>query len=462
MSSSSTMSDPPTEDETVAIARNIDNAPEPKESDECPKSDPPEQPATPELTSDETIPEPRTIDTAISALAPESTHEAVVEPSTETQSTEYASAEVSNSQQTAPSSQGAAQQRTSWISNRRSASFVRYLEDYAPEVITFPNPPPRPSVSPDNATKTPSRPLKRKHSFVRISTNEDGTARIVTDLDKTPSPPKSKKTPSSFSRAAAGLRRSYSAAGLNDRLAAAARGEPSPKVPRTTSNIGRSRDSRAWEFWCDPESRSTTSLTTRAEQEESGSAADAIGILRANRRILAQNQARQNSSPLMARHSSHKVQGSPLVKKSRGAMQRASTINGRFSSNDYTDYKKGDESTESDDFPQTESDKENWEPDAPKSSVRRDRQVAATPPASRAARRILGENTDLMSQTSSFGAMLAKDKRKGGKSIVDPEQDDELREFMHGDDASGRSSINSAEEAGCVEGLLKLSQGQWR
>ncbi|KAI4906897.1 hypothetical protein J4E90_010100 [Alternaria incomplexa] len=460
MSSSSTMSDPPTEDETVAIARNIDNAPGPKDAGECPTSDPPEQPATPELTSDETIPEPRTIDTAFSANEPENANEVVAEPSTETQNTENASAEISNSQQAAPSSQGAAQQRTSWISNRRSASFVRYLDDYTPEVITFPNAPPKPSVSPDHATKTPSRPLKRKHSFVRIATNEDGTARIVTDLDKTPSPPKSKKTPSSFSRAAAGLRRSYSAAGLNDRLAAAARGEPSPKVPRTTSNIGRSRDSRAWEFWCDPESRSTTSLTTRAEQEESGSAADAIGILRANRRILAQNQARQNSSPLMARHSSHKVQSSPL-KKARGSMQRASTINGRFSSKDYADYKKGGESTESDEFPQTESDKENWEPNASK-SVRRDRQVAATPPASRAARKILGENTDLMSQTSSLGAMLAKDKRKAGKSVVDPEQDDELRQFMHGDDASGRSSINSAEEAGCVEGLLKLSQGQWK
>ncbi|KAI4665214.1 uncharacterized protein J4E88_010539 [Alternaria novae-zelandiae] len=460
MSSSSTMSDPPTEDETVAIPRNIDNAPGPKDADECPRSDPPEQPATPELTSDETIPEPRTIDTAFSANEPENANEVVAEPSTETQNTENASAEISNSQQAAPSSQGAAQQRTSWISNRRSASFVRYLDDYTPEVITFPNAPPKPSVSPDRATKTPSRPLKRKHSFVRIATNEDGTARIVTDLDKTPSPPKSKKTPSSFSRAAAGLRRSYSAAGLNDRLAAAARGEPSPKVPRTTSNIGRSRDSRAWEFWCDPESRSTTSLTTRAEQEESGSAADAIGILRANRRILAQNQARQNSSPLMARHSSHKVQSSPL-KKARGSMQRASTISGRFSSKDYADYKKGGESTESDEFPQTESDKENWEPNASK-SVRRDRQVAATPPASRAARKILGENTDLMSQTSSLGAMLAKDKRKAGKGVVDPEQDDELRQFMHGDDASGRSSINSAEEAGCVEGLLKLSQGQWK
>ncbi|USP78392.1 uncharacterized protein yc1106_05666 [Curvularia clavata] len=462
LSSSSAMSDPLTEDEIAPpSARRIDNAPEPKESDECFKSDPPEQPATPELTSDETIPEPRTIDTAVSAAADsEHANETAVEPSTEAQA-ETAPAQTTDSQQVVSSSQGPAQSRTSWISNRRSASFVRYLEDYTPEVITFPNAPPRPSESPETIAKTPSRPLKRTHSFMRLSTNENGTARIVTDLDKTPSPPKSKKTPSSFSRAAAGLRRSYSAAGLNDRLAAAARGEPTPKIPRTASSIGRSRDSRAWEFWCDPETRSTTSLTARAEQEESGSAADAIGILRANRRILAQNQARQNSSPLTGRHSLHKVLGTPSVKKSRGPMQRASTISGRLSHHDYSDYKKSGDSTESDEFPQTESDKENWEPDAPK-TVCRDRQVAATPPASRGARQILGENRELMSQSSSLGALLAKEKRNGTKRVTDPEQDDELRQFMGGDGASGRSSINSAEEAGCVEGLLKLSQGQWR
>jgi hypothetical protein len=58
--------------------------------------------------------------------------------------------------------------------------------------------------------------------------------------------------------------------------------------------------------------------------------------------------------------------------------------------------------------------------------------------------------------------MLAREKGKSGKGIIDPEQDDELRSFMDGDDMSGRTSLGSAEEAGCVEGLLKLSQGQWR
>ncbi|CAO2651964.1 Nn.00g002470.m01.CDS01 [Neocucurbitaria sp. VM-36] len=458
MSSSSNMSDPPTEDETAV--RDIENALERTEPDECPKSDPPEQAATPESTSDETTLDSHHEDATETATSEHQVNlEAVVEPSTEPEVADVVPIESSNFQQPAPSSQGTSQPRTSWISNRRSASFVRYGEDYAPEVITFPNAPSKPTESPDTA-KSSSRSLKRTHSFVRISTNEDGTARIVTDLDKTPSPPHTKTNPSTFSRAAASLRRSYSVAGLNDRLAAAARGEPSPKMPRTSSNTGRSRDSRAWEFWCDPDSRSSTSLTTRAEQEGSGSAADAIGILRANRKILAQNQARQNT-PLLSRHGSHKALGSPGVKKSRGPMQRASTVNGRFSTKEYKEYKKGDDTTESDEFPQTESDKENWEPDAPK-SVRRDRQVAATPPASRAARQILGENTDLMSQTSSLGAMWAREKRKGGKAGVDPEEDDELRQFMNSDGLSGRTSLSSAEEAGCVEGLLKLSQGQWR
>lgn len=445
------MSDPPTEEESHVHA--TENVPQ-QQPEDCPGS---EGPATPELTSDATAPAPTSPfdETPAQKHETQSTVELTVECSTDPKTIDTAPTEAGISQEPAPSAQGTSQPRTSWISNRRSASFVRYSEDYAPEVITFPNAPSQPTESPKETTSS-TRSLKRTHSFVRLSTNEDGTARIVTDLDKTPSPPHSKTNPAAFSRAAAGLRRSYSAAGLNERLAAAARGEPSPKMPRTSA-IGRSRDSRAWEFWCDPDSRSTTSLTTRAEQEGSGSAADAIGILRANRKVLAQNQARQNT-PMLSRHGSARMLGSPGVKKSRGPMQRASTISGRFSTREYS--KKGGDETESDEMPQTESDKENWEPDIPK-SVRRDYQVS-TPRAARRARQILGENTELMSQTTSLGAMLAREKNKVVKDPLDPEQDDELRSFMNGDNASARSSINSAEEAGCVEGLLKLSQGQWR
>ena len=444
------MSDPATEDEH---ARDSGNAPEP--GPEAPKTDAPaERATTPEVTSDETAPETQPVEelTAAAEDNTQATTQPTVEPATNPHTIDTAPTEISNSQQSASASQGA-QPRTSWISNRRSASFVRSAEDYAPETITFPNAPSRAVESPEVSKSADTRPLKRAHSFVRIATNEDGSARVVTDLDKTPSPPHPKTTPVPFARAAAGLRRSYSAAGLNDRLIAAARGEPSPKIARVSPNIGRSRDSRAWEFWCDPDTRHNTSLTARAEQEGSGSAADAIGLLRANRRILAQNQARQNT-PLKSRQSSYKVLGSSGVKKSRGSMQRASTFN-VFSSGKK---QKDSDETESDDFPSTESDKENWEPDMPKSVRRRG---FATPGSATRPRQILGESTNVISQSASLGALLAKAK-KGGKGVVDPEQDDELRTFMNGDNGSARTNLSSAEEAGCVEGLLALSQGQWR
>lgn len=383
----------------------------------------------------------------------QTTSESVLVPSTDPHTAETAPTELSSSQQTIPSSQDASQNaRNSWISNRRSASF-RLSDDYVQESITFPT-----ATAPTTEqTGDTTRSLKRAHSFVRLSMTDDGTARVITDADKTPSPPHAKTNPNTFSRAAAGLRRSYSAAGLNERLTAASVSEPSPKLPRTTSNIGRSRDSRAWEFWCDPDTRNSRSLTTRADQEGSGSAADAIGLLRANRKVLRQNQTRQNAAVLSRQGSAKGLgeQGSG-VKKSRGPMQRASTTYGRLQSKD-ADYKKTCDGSESDELPQTESDKENWEPDLPKQQRSRPH---ASSHASQRPRQILGENTEIMSQSSSLGAMLAREHRKGSSSgeSSDPEHDDELRVFM----SSSGTGVSSAEEAGCVEGLLKLSQGNWR
>ena len=135
-------------------------------------------------------------------------------------------------------------------------------------------------------------------------------------------------------------------------------------------------------------------------------------------------------------------------------MQRAATVNGRLQS------KGSSSSSESDELPQTESDKENWLPDMSKSQ-KRPRKVPESPAVQRT-RQILGENTEIMSQSNSLGAMLEKSTpKKGGRKFSDPEQDDELKAFMGGT-ASARTAVSSAEEAGCVEGLLKLSQGQWR
>lgn len=455
MSESSVMSDPVSEDGCSAqdvVAQEMaeqsvegqkEVAPTPEESAVTAEAEPTEEVASiasTELIKTTTAEESDSQSTAESVAVPPADSIPTDAPTVETAPSEISS-------QTLPSSQDASQPRNSWISNRRSASF-RYTEEYTHETIAFPNPP---QPAPPVAEPAPStRPLKRTHSFVRLSMADDGTARVITDADKTPSPPHAKSNPALFARAAAGLRRSYSAAGLNERLAAVSRGEPSPKIARTTSTFGQSRDSRAWEFWCDPETRNSGRLTSKADQEGSGSAADAIaGLVRSNRRVLGQNQARQNAS-LLSRGESARVLGEQGYKKSRG-LQRSSTSAGRLQ----TKAKKNADSSETDELPQTESDKENWEPENPKSHRARQQ---APPSNSQRQRQVLRENTEIMSQSSSLGAMLAKERRKLGREDTDPEQVDELRQFMNG----GAPNLSSSEEVGCVEGLLKLSQGNWR
>ncbi|KAF2185735.1 hypothetical protein K469DRAFT_575043 [Zopfia rhizophila CBS 207.26] len=445
MSSSSTMSDPVAEDDSnVHENENAEDL-----SEDASTSEDAHQPDQPEITSADS----QTTTIVSAQTESQSTTEPATIPSTDPHTVETTPTELSSSQQTVPSSsQGPSQPRTSYLANRRSASFIRYTEEYTPETASMSTP-----ALPTTESSSTTRTLNRTRSFVRLSMTADGKARVITDADQSPSPPHTKSNPSTFSRAAGGLRRSYSAAGLNERLAAASREGPSPKIPRTGTNIGRSRDSRAWEFWCDPDSRNSLSLTTKAEQEGSGSAADAIGLIRANsRKALAQNQSRANT-PVLSRTESSKVMGEQGVKKSRAPFHRASTTHGRLQ----TEEGKKDGS-ESDELPQTESDKENWEPDLPQS--RRQRNPLYPPATSQRPRQILGENTEIMSQSQSLGAMLDREQcQKGnqGRENVDPEQNEEIRLFMNGG-LSGRTSLSSAEEAGCVEGLLKLSKGNWR
>jgi hypothetical protein len=192
MSSSSNMSDPPMEEES--IVRDFESEPVSRDAEAGFKSD---RPATPDLTSDETMPESRPEENnATINIESQTATEATIEASTDSQTQPTAPIDATNTQQTTQSSQGASQPRTSWISNRRSASFVRHSEDYAPEVITFPNAPTKPAESPklvQPTTTTSTRPLKRAHSFVRLRTNEDGTARINrSGQDSFPSTPEDK------------------------------------------------------------------------------------------------------------------------------------------------------------------------------------------------------------------------------------------------------------------------------
>ena len=386
-------------------------------------------------------------------------------PSTDPHSCDTALIELGSSQPL-PSSQDSTQPaglRPGYLANRRSASYIKLNEEELSSSITN---------APAEPVQQPSRSMKRSHSFIRLSMTVDGKARVITDADQSPSPPRSQPPPGNFTGRTAGLRRSYSAAGLNERLKEAVSQEPSPKFARTS--IGRSRDSRAWEFWCDSDARN--SLSEKADQERSGSAADAIGLIRANSRVTLRSNPNKRNAQLLMRQDSTKRCKDDGLKSPRPRLVRASTSYGRLQTKPpdaipTPDKGKSNDNDSDFEVPQTESDKENWEPEDQHQSLRRSRMIEPHTTGQRRQRQILGENTDILSQSSSLGAMMAREKQQqasGKKQVTNtesfnPEEDDEIATFMSNRGAnSGRTSISSGEELGCVEGLLALSQGNWR
>lgn len=124
-----------------------------------------------------------------------------------------------------------------------------------------------------------SGPLGRTLSAakMRLSLGSDGTASIVSHDTMTPSPPRKESmiimpTTSFTSEVQANsTQTSFDATSLHSSQSL------STTLP---TPLGRAKDSRAWEFWCDKDAR--TGLEQQAAQEEIGSAAGAIELLRSN------------------------------------------------------------------------------------------------------------------------------------------------------------------------------------
>jgi len=239
------------------------------------------------------------------------------------------------------------------------------------------------------------------------------------------------------------------------------------KFQRTSS--GRSRDSRAWEFWCDSDARN--SLAEKADQERSGSAADAIGLIRSNSRgILRSNPSKRNlpvAPHVPAKRLKLDTNKPQLLPPQSASVGNIPIKNAAPVPKTKSPAKRKAKDSQDDEFetPNTESDKENWEPLDQHS---RRRVPPQTPQDKRTGRQILGENTQVLSQNSSLGAMMAREKRQkrgvqqDGEN-VNPEYDEEVANFMKvREDSSGRTSVESGEDLDCVQGLLKLSQGNWR
>ena len=176
-----------------------------------------------------------------------------------------------------------------------------------------------------------SQSSNKSSSLVRLSMTSNGRAKVVTEVDL--SPPKKTPVPIDTDPFASSELRTHDKNGSFLAEASLSIG-PDNKGSSTTINTvrgsargvpklrsGRSRDSRAWEFWCDADARNA--LSQKADKEWSGSAADAIGLMRSSskadlrRRASGDNNFGKRNRHVLA-EVSNKRQKSVLFTNSEG------------------------------------------------------------------------------------------------------------------------------------------------
>lgn len=300
----------------------------------------------------------------------------------------------------------------------------------------------------------PARTLKKTSSFVRLSMSFDGNATVSTKDDTSPSPPRGSQVMLKFGESGNDSQQSAPAD--------PATGSGEQRSSHHRSSTGRSRDSRAWEFWCDKDARSE--LETKAENEANGSAADAIGLLRSasGRSILGTISNKRNSLGFTQQQPQPDAKR-PKLDSGRSSLRRSFTTAGRLQGKSAGSGLKPKPklkysgSAVSVYIPGNESDKENWSPE---------RQVVTSREHGdyMSGKKMLEERHDGVNRGSPRKQGHGKANRGGerlpGSENADPEADPELATFMRGGRKS--ASLSSEDDLDCVQGLLSLSQGNWR
>lgn len=256
--------------------------------------------------------------------------------------------------------------------------------------------------------------LHRSSSFMRLAIGMDGSVKVRTGDETTPSPPKRRTPlPEQQIRRGSGLSRSQSAVeGIFNFQHA---NFPVKRAP------GRSRDVRTWEFYCDKQARE--SLVSHAEEEGTGSAVGAINLIRS---------ATQKKSPAlnsnMAKHNTRLSQGEA---RSKPALARAQSSLARLQHNDENAKSKPRKAGRVRSGSGSDSDKENWAPGTTDSHNPLRRTYAS------AIRSTILQHTDPMTESSSRQALTS------GRGLSE-------------------KGVSKGDDLDCVEGLLSLSQGAWK
>ncbi|KAK6433029.1 Homeobox protein yox1 [Oleoguttula sp. CCFEE 5521] len=337
-----------------------------------------------------------------------------------------------------PSSSFAASTTASvgYLSNKRRESAMHRRDD-APSLVA-------------NRTSTASseRLLKKSSSIVRLAMDADGAARITTKDGSSPSPPRPLQD---IAQITTDVSQVPAITALDLRSST----NSSQSLRRSMS--GRSRDSRAWEFWCDKDSR--TELEDKSAADDSGSASNAIGLMRATsgRSILGP----LTSKRAMGLHRTSSAKRAK-VEQAQPSLARSSTSGGRLQQGRHEGTSvrapklRYSLSTAQIIIPGNDSDKENWSPDRAVTTVSEGQIKPVSKGVLSEKRGGVNAARSGRKQSPLKGRLL----RTGDDENANPDADPELAAFMRSDRRS--RSISGDEELDCVQGLLSLSQGAWR
>ncbi|KUJ22720.1 uncharacterized protein LY89DRAFT_680839 [Mollisia scopiformis] len=312
----------------------------------------------------------------------------------------------------------------------------------------------QPASCPERIDETASTPASR----IRLSLSLDGKAELVTS---SPSPPHHQAPRPSSSSASSipqkrirTLQRSQSALPFGHRSSSSSSG--SPFLPRLPT--GRSRDARTWEFCCDGEVRDE--LTAHAENESHGSAVAAISLIRSASNSALKSNANKRNAPAVkpdsAKYGKKPKLGRALSSLAR--LQNPGASSSKLSPDPNTFSKDGLMRS-----PSGDSDKENWVPHEGGGGNRTRRPLPSSRPDKQAnPRAVLGDNHNVPTHATNFGGRKNRKRAPVETNIFEDQENtvevgEEVEKFMRGEVSPSKKG-----DLDCIQGLLSLSQGNWR
>lgn len=247
------------------------------------------------------------------------------------------------------------------------------------------------------------------------------------------------------------LQRSQSALPFGHRSSLPPAGGPFlPRLPP-----GRSRDARTWESCCDGEARDE--LTAQAESESSGSAVAAISLIRSASNSALKPNANKRNAPA-TKHDSAKHGKKPKLSRAFSSLARLQNT-GVSSKLDTDPSKSGKDGLMH--SPSGDSDKENWVPSEGGGGRRRRPLPSSRSDKHGNSRAVLGDNHNVLTHAN-FGGRKNRKRSAIETNIFEDAENtaevgEEVEKFMRGEVSPSKKG-----DLDCIQGLLSLSQGNWR